>query len=253
MGYEAESASLKTYHNAEWPNYHFVRAIEPINFVDEKTPCVIIGFDKGQLVVYDLANKKTLCESKVAYESPRLDVFKQTTVTDEIFFCSAWFNMNFFTIHVIRPATKEIAELDKVNEDLPVQRVKSVVIGGVKHVLYAGDGFVGLFNMESGEKSSRAFVPRADSCAYLGVIGYGYSDFLIMFYNDDSLNFLKYEGGELRFVTSHQDSERLCGSYTNSCCLWMNMVEGNKFEILVSKHDDEEFMKFSKLTIRINV
>eukprot|EP01016_Furgasonia_blochmanni_P052743 TRINITY_DN8449_c0_g1_i7.p1 TRINITY_DN8449_c0_g1~~TRINITY_DN8449_c0_g1_i7.p1 ORF type:complete len:392 (-),score=72.67 TRINITY_DN8449_c0_g1_i7:251-1426(-) len=245
-----ETQKLTQYYKAEFSGYGFVRSVEPVNIAEDENH-VVVGFNAGQIVVYNLDSKKTLCETKTSHVSPRFDVFYNSIMKSLIHVSSAWFDQTYLTVHTINPETKEIKELLKFDEDFKIQRVKSVIIRDSKCVVYGGNKFLGIYNVDEKQRIAKVPVSEVNSCSALSLVGFNITDFLILFYNNCQLQVFRYktDEDEIKFIDRLSVKEKMHGNYTNSCCLWIMNTDSEGIDIVVAKHDDSTYNGFSKLKI----
>eukprot|EP01016_Furgasonia_blochmanni_P003577 TRINITY_DN11407_c0_g1_i1.p1 TRINITY_DN11407_c0_g1~~TRINITY_DN11407_c0_g1_i1.p1 ORF type:complete len:503 (-),score=134.04 TRINITY_DN11407_c0_g1_i1:97-1605(-) len=254
--YNKQAETLEYFHKAEFPDRGFVRSVDPVHLTNTETH-VIVGFNGGSLMAYCIDSKEIVCETKVTYSSPRIDVFYNNIITDVIHFSSAWFDQPYFTVHTFNSTRKEFKEVVKYDEQFKVQRVRSVIIHKKRCVVYGGNGNVGIYNVDDKSPMVKHTVQGLGSCSALSLIGYNTTDFLILFYNKAELHFYSYtantgDKGELKLVDKCVDATKLSGNYTNSCCMWITDVSAGGAEIILAKHDDQNYNAFTRLNVKFN-
>eukprot|EP01016_Furgasonia_blochmanni_P048457 TRINITY_DN7215_c0_g2_i1.p1 TRINITY_DN7215_c0_g2~~TRINITY_DN7215_c0_g2_i1.p1 ORF type:complete len:602 (-),score=186.49 TRINITY_DN7215_c0_g2_i1:66-1823(-) len=246
--YDKVAKKLNNYHRANFANGGFVRSIDEINVNEDKH--VIVGFNGGIILLYNLDKKEKVTEFQSGHQSPRIDVFFCETPAELTYFSSAWFDKDYFTVNTYNKTTNAFAEVIKVQENFKVQRVRSVVIKGQKCVVYGGNMNVGIYNIETKQTVARSAVSNLGSCSALSLIGYNTDDFLILFYNKTELQFFKFENGALSFFCKLVDPNKLYGNFTNSCCLSITSISDDNCEIVLAKHDSADYKSMTRVKVK---
>jgi len=139
-------------------------------------------------------------------------------VADVHYFCSAWGNAKYFTVHTYSSSKKEFQEILNYESDSEIYRVRSVMIKNKRCVVYGGMTYTGVYNTDDNAEITHVKTERGH-CAGLSLIGFNTTDFLILCYADQYLEVFSYTDKEKKLFLRYQIKGLIFFSPNNSTAL----------------------------------